>query len=519
MDFWGRFLTFGIMFCLNALSSAESMNPDPNLIYVPRILSINRRGAITHGDTMAVKPGDVIFLSIDLLGLGGECGVGCRQNQSVEDFVWGTSFGQSDECDPKIPGSCLDHSRFEANDYGVSFYVPYDLGQSVTVSGRHKTYSTWDSITLVNRFYVADESPPPNKIFTDLNQYSLRSFDPRYALQGQGNWIDVEGGEYFVPYLYQEDWEPYQNGYWTWIVGSGWNWISYDPWGWFTDHYGVWRHHRTFGWIWTAYDSPAYHPSAVTWFFGNGYIGWYPYDREAESKYKQGWDAGFDDGFELGYEAGALYGAGSKYHSGHTVVAFGNFNDSNIRNIKVGREESVPYWNYSYATRWFGRLPGNQDLENSRRWMEGQIGNTVFTTRLKEKTFGERVVFAPRSLYQWPAKYLSVVESLSPKLRPPLGALVMPPQTAGEKPIVIAPTQNERGIEFPPMTTEAEGSPIALAPNTERLAIPNPTNPIFHRETIPAQPHAAPSVHPYPDHPLSLPHPNPVPPPPPHPHH
>jgi hypothetical protein len=497
-----------VVFFANLAALPLLADPDPTFTYVPRLLSLNGITQMTHPDTLSVRPGEVIFLSGDLIGLGGPCGQGCLQSQSVEDFVWGSSLSPTDECDPADIGSCFSHSNFEANDYGVSFYVPYQLKAPLTVSLRHKTYSTWDSITLVNALGGADEAAPPPHVVTHPDEYHSNYFDFHYALQGQGNWIVLEKKNYFVPYVYDENWEPYQNGYWAWVKGFGWNWLSFDPWSWVTDHYGIWRHHRTYGWIWMAYDKTQYHPSSVTWFFGNGYVGWYPYNANYPQGYREGWEAGFNDGFEYGYQGGNLYDLNSPYHGGHTVVASGNFNAWNIHAIKVSPTNIFQYWKYSYATRLFGPLPGNQTLQNSKPWMEAQIGGAVALTALKTKAFREQKIVSAIPLYGTSPEYRAVAASLDPKNRPPLGAIVKPGVLGN--PVVLPPTENEKGIVFPLKIEGPDGNPMFQAPRTNRPALPSKLNPVFHLETIPPQATPPAASHPHPLHPSPLPHPQPV---------
>ncbi|HNQ78247.1 MAG TPA: hypothetical protein PKJ37_04705 [Acidobacteriota bacterium] len=68
-------------------------------------------------------------------------------------------------------------------------------------------------------------------------------------------------------------WNPYYNGYWHYTPW-GTTWISYEPWGWVPFHYGRWTFVIGVGWGWIpdVFFSPAW----VSWYWGDGWIGWCP---------------------------------------------------------------------------------------------------------------------------------------------------------------------------------------------------------------------------------------------------
>jgi hypothetical protein len=142
----------------------------------------------------------------------------------------------------------------------------------------------------------------PNYVVPGARDYQGGEFQPRTALGSEmGTWVEIPVGSdrwYFVPNrtLMQDDWAPYQHGYWTYDTDYDWSWVSYDPWGWVTEHYGIWRHHRQHGWIWMAFPDRRYQPHCVTWFDrgeDDEYIGWYPYHAGYKKHYYRGDD--FDD--------------------------------------------------------------------------------------------------------------------------------------------------------------------------------------------------------------------------------
>lgn len=91
-----------------------------------------------------------------------------------------------------------------------------------------------------------------------------------------GAWQEVPSyGHVWFPspgYL-SAGWNPYYNGYWHYTPW-GTTWISYEPWGWVPFHYGRWTFVIGVGWGWIpdVYFSPAW----VSWYWGDGWIGWCP---------------------------------------------------------------------------------------------------------------------------------------------------------------------------------------------------------------------------------------------------
>lgn len=91
-----------------------------------------------------------------------------------------------------------------------------------------------------------------------------------------GNWSDIPGYGYgWSPYM-SAGWMPFSFGQWAWYPGFGWTWIDYDPWGWLPFHYGNWAFMSGFGWTWFPGAFGYWSPANVTWFQGDGWIGWSP---------------------------------------------------------------------------------------------------------------------------------------------------------------------------------------------------------------------------------------------------
>jgi hypothetical protein len=178
------------------------------------------------------------------------------------------------------------------------------------------------------------QAPPP--IAPAAQNYNGNQLDPNTALNGQGQWVTVGDQRFFQPDRSRmqdpNDWQPYQDGRWSYDNQRGWTWVSAEPWGWLTDHYGVWRHHQRHGWIWMPFHDMQYQPHTVSWFDDGNYIGWYPYYPEYTRAYAFTDRHGFNDGYWQGRQSVlsvALSGAG--FHIGFTLV---NRSDATYTNIR-----------------------------------------------------------------------------------------------------------------------------------------------------------------------------------------
>ncbi len=93
-------------------------------------------------------------------------------------------------------------------------------------------------------------------------------------LDRNGNWsYDAEYGDVWVPATVATGWSPYYYGRWCY---SNWGltWAPFETWGWLPFHYGRWAFSVGIGWGWcpTSFFSPAW----VSWYGGNGWMGWCP---------------------------------------------------------------------------------------------------------------------------------------------------------------------------------------------------------------------------------------------------
>jgi hypothetical protein len=246
----------------------------------------------------------------------------------------------------------------------------------------------------------------------DPMNYGGAQLDPVTALNGFGQWLPIDGQQYFVPssnYVNSiNGWMPYQHGYWSYDQGKyGWTWISYDPWGWMTAHYGIWRHHRTHGWVWMPFPDRHYEPHCVTWFDQGNYVGWYPYFQGYRG-YRT--SAAFDDGFWQGPQlifASPNFG----FHVGITLVNRADVAHSNISDLII-RDRSIianAAWRAHRAegghAAHFGRFPGGDrahafDFLQSHARERADFGRTM---QIKSK--GGAMITMAKGSHKAPSSY------------------------------------------------------------------------------------------------------------------
>ena len=433
------------------------------------ITSVNGEYATSTSDEIRVHPGDVITLAADTIS--DEDGRPTRRD--VEDFTWSADDNDDDVCDASEENSCLKNSRFEVNDYGVSFYVPYDMGKEVTISVKKTGDRYVDDDSLVLRNVEYSNKSEQRVVVSDFDSYSYSEFNENNALGGHGRWVYISGERYWVPYSYEAEWRPYLNGYWTWVAGDGWTWVSYDPWGWYTDHYGVWRHHAVYGWVWLRFETPQYRPHTVTWFQNDGYVGWYPYYDGWKGGYRHGYAEGFNDGYWAGYNAGRQFYANNhtQYYAGFTVVTYGSFNSVNIRNVYV-QNNIIVLQNTVYLNR-FGAHPGGRNLEDSHRFMMERNHN-ISITQMRERSIGGVTVRSAAPIHPVPVMYKQIAgDKKRFESHAPVGSVI---NRVNDKVVVHPPVVGGRGIAHPPMIHDQDGKRVALPPQTKRIAQPIPKN-------------------------------------------
>lgn len=169
-----------------------------------KIISINGAVANTHRDAIDVHQGDVIDFSADVVRTGGDCmdPGGCALNVALEQFTWGASDDEADQCNPAdVDTECFDHSRFQVNDYGVSFYTPKEPWQKIIITVAYQGGEATDTVTLRNADYRADATPPPEHATLSADEYPVdATFSTESVLASVGDFIKVDGERYFAPF-------------------------------------------------------------------------------------------------------------------------------------------------------------------------------------------------------------------------------------------------------------------------------------------------------------------------------
>jgi hypothetical protein len=446
--------------------------PTDNSNEVLQIATVNGTNDAHNDNVIDVHPGtDVVSLTADVFNSG----VG--ENRTVEEFVWTDYTGT---CNGSDAASCLDNSNFQVTDYGVNYYVPQNMTQRITLTVSNPLLPNSSDSIILNP--VADYVPP-TVIAVTPEQYTCSDFNEDCALAGQGRWIYVQGSRFFVPYTTDASWEPYNHGYWTWVAGDGWTWVSYDTWGWYTDHYGQWRHHGVYGWVWSPFEDRAYRPATVTWFYDGSHVGWYPYyDSYAHVHPYWGVEYGFDDGYWGGYQSAEFYGP---YHPGFYHVGYGDFGQTDVWGHRATDIDVVEFYRGSYGNHAYGEWPGAADRDHSYSYMQNRV--EIHTTVVDSHSYGSSQMRFPHPVNQVPQQYHPAADTSGRFGRPiPVGSVVA---KSGGHEQVVQPTSNGRGISAPPMVKDNAGNVVALPPRTRQPAQPNPSNPVYHAPPVTEQPH------------------------------
>lgn len=235
-----------------------------------------------------------------------------------------------------------------------------------------------------SRFGAEARQPRPGPVANGLNQRPLNggstnTVNYEQELEGQGNWVVIGDERYFVPDTkdYESQgvtWQPYQNGSWSYDEGQDWTWASNEPWGNVTDHYGVWRHHTEYKWIWLPFPDRHYESHTVTWFDDGDYIGWYPYHSTFAGMYRLDNRYGFDDGYWGGFAAVlSTNGSQFQFNMGFTLVPRADVITDNILDVMVREQDLI--FGYAYRAHQHdrivrvGRYPGGQRM-NSLAFIE-----------------------------------------------------------------------------------------------------------------------------------------------------
>ena len=446
-----------------------------------KIVSINGDYATTHDAQITVYPGDSVQLSADQLDVD-YYGTSTSLNSYVEDFQWSSDIGNSDICDPEYDCSV---SNFEVNSVGVSFEVPYTMPEYVTITVQHRTDGTYDQLTLVNG---ANGGSNYDDSYADPDDYPEQDeFDYNRGLAGHGRWVYIHGERSFVPYAHTADWRPYQHGRWIW-TSYGWTWDSYDPWGYVTDHYGYWRNHDSYGWVWFPFQERRWHPAVVSWFHTDQGIGWYPYWNGNSRGYRHGYSHGYRDGYWDGYRAGL---ASSGYNWGWSYVQHSHFTNVNIYHVRVTNVRIHDHYGRAYRGGSYGVKLRDHRHSHPRQFVESRMGRRIDATPVRVVTRrghgGGDMQWVRPERRAVPNEYGQARRSAGDRVRHgtrvPVGSVVTPDGrvTRPSRPVVSRPNVPGRnGGEARPM------------PDRNRVPAdrPRPTNP--RPQPLPNRPAPAP---------------------------
>jgi len=112
-----------------------------------------------------------------------------------------------------------------------------------------------------------------------LADQAVAAHGPVYGwsdLDAYGEWAMFPGFGYGWSPFAPLGWAPYSMGMWGWYPGMGYTWISLEPWGWLPYHYGSWNYSPDFGWFWIPGNFGFWSPALVSWYMGQGWVGWAP---------------------------------------------------------------------------------------------------------------------------------------------------------------------------------------------------------------------------------------------------
>ena len=349
---------------------------------------------------------------------------------------------------------------------------------------------------------------------TNVND-SQADFNSDTALAGLGTWIEDNDERFFRPNIPPEevDWQPYQHGHWLYDTKHSWTWKSYDLWGEVTDHYGVWRHHPKYKWVWVELPEHVYHPHCVTWFDHGDYIGWYPYYPDAPQIYARGVDAGFDDGFWLGVHVGAqINQPGFVFSIGVTLVTRSQVTVDNIygHHERDPRLVSKMVWQAHsddrIRTHRVGVVPGGVPA-HAFAFVQGQSKVTAPVTHLHlEKTADGKHILAPQvtqdvpttekkrfaNMPATPGAAPAADQGLHPQVTPPTPKIKLPDKvepkpTPHEEP----PKRQVKPEPVKPPAPAPKAPAVTLAPKPTAPApapTPAPKTPALIKASPAAQP-------------------------------
>jgi FecR protein len=98
------------------------------------------------------------------------------------------------------------------------------------------------------------------------------------VLDSNGTWeTDSSYGAVWYPQV-SADWQPYSDGYYSYLAAYGWCWVGATPWSWPTHHYGRWGQ-SSGRWFWQP--DRRWSPAWVAWSLTPGAVSWRPLSVDA----------------------------------------------------------------------------------------------------------------------------------------------------------------------------------------------------------------------------------------------
>src|SRR6267143_3542466 len=158
-------------------------------------------------------------------------------------------------------------SRVDANQAGAVIDNYYRTRYPRSYDGRYRSYYTY----LDDPYYY-----DPSRRYASYNYVS--DYVPGiYDLDDYGDWQNVSDYGYCWHPRVDNNWAPYQSGYWTTNYPYGLTWVSNEPWGYAPYHYGRWAYASN-EWFWVPEATrtyPTYSPALVAFIpLNDASVGW-----------------------------------------------------------------------------------------------------------------------------------------------------------------------------------------------------------------------------------------------------
>ncbi|MBN19963.1 MAG: hypothetical protein CL678_01660 [Bdellovibrionaceae bacterium] len=280
------FFIFLLTLCASKLSYGDTI----------RITQVNHQGISKTGNYQVSADVTAVFLEANILRSqpsGGPITI----HEKKDLISWKANDSVQSSCDPIYGCETSEQNFFEMTTDGVIYHVidqqPVTLTASFSDQGTIKEHSIQITPTkpVSYRHVIGLES--------ELSQFCPK-LNPSCVLNGHATAVTIRGKTWYSLYLLDSEWVPYSDGIWA-QDGKQLVFHSYIPVYNYLYHYGYFRHHSVWGWVWTPNPNFNYRPHSATFFFqeesiftwGEGMVGWLPF--RSDLTYSAGY--GFDDGY------------------------------------------------------------------------------------------------------------------------------------------------------------------------------------------------------------------------------